>query len=87
MSSSHPATTIQTNNPDRKTAHYNRFYNLSSTLQIIDKLIHYRNKEQILTKRRTQYLIRKRVGKRKISREARAKLEEVITQEVNNAWP
>jgi hypothetical protein len=87
MSSSDPATTIQTNHPDHKTAHYNRFYNPPSTLQIIDKLIHYRNKEQILTKRRTQYLIRKRVGKRKISQEARAKLEEVITQEVNNARP
>jgi hypothetical protein len=87
MSSSHPATTIQTNHLDCKTAHYNRFYNPPSTLQIIDKLIHYRNKEQILTKQRTQYLIRKRVGKRKISQEARAKLEEVITQEVKNAWP
>lgn len=52
-----------------------------------DRIINHRHKDEILRKRKDLYEIKKRAGRRKISQAARAELEAMIAQEINNERP
>jgi hypothetical protein len=52
-----------------------------------DYILNHRHKERILTKQKALYNIRKRSCRRKISKAARAKLEEMIVKQINHEQP